>query len=70
MTDNSHNVTFCTHLRYDSEDRIKNLQAIINYYSVNFPNAKFIFAEDDNEHNKAFDSIKWPNKRTNFYFIQ
>ena len=70
MSDLSHNVTFCTHLRYDSKDRLVNLQAIINYYSKNFPNARFIFAEDDVEHNKAFDEITWPSGRTEFYFIK
>lgn len=66
----SDNITFVTHLRYDHEDRIKNLQTIINYYSSNFPRSKFIFIEDDKEHNKNFDNIVWPKKRSTFFFIK
>jgi predicted glycosyltransferase involved in capsule biosynthesis len=65
----SSNITFVTHLRYDNPDRLRNLQTILNYYSLNFPRSKFILVEDDKEHNKNFDNIVWPKKRTQFYFI-
>jgi hypothetical protein len=63
------NITFITHLRMDHSDRAKNLQTILNYYSKNCPGSRFIMVEDDSEHNKGFDSIKWP-KNTSFYFIK
>jgi hypothetical protein len=66
---NYDNITFVTHLRYDHNDRIKNLQTIIKYYSNNFKGSKFIFIEDDKEHNSAFDKITWP-KNTSFYFVK
>ena len=62
-------VTFVTHLRYDSEDRITNLQKILNFYSFYFPNSKFILVEDDVVHNTNFNNIKFPAK-TVFYFLQ
>jgi predicted glycosyltransferase involved in capsule biosynthesis len=65
----SKNITFVTHLRYDHDDRLDNLQTIIDYYSHYFPESKFIFVEDDKEHNKKFDSIKW-HKKTTFYFLK
>lgn len=65
----SKDITFVTHLRYDSHDRLRNLQTVLDYYSLNLPEAKFILVEDDKEHNKAFDQIKWPKSRTQFYFI-
>jgi len=64
------NITFITHLRYDHDDRIKNLQTVINFYSTNFPEAHFIFVEDDVNHNDKFDSIEWPKKRTSFFLIK
>lgn len=64
------NITFVTHLRYDHEDRINNLQTILNYYSKNFPDAQFIFVEDDVQHRSEFDRIIWPKKKTSFYFIK
>lgn len=63
------NVTFVTHLRYDHDDRIKNLQTILNYYSSNIPNSKFIMVEDDSTHNEKFNNIVWP-KGTSFFFIK
>jgi predicted glycosyltransferase involved in capsule biosynthesis len=63
------NVTFITHLRYDHEDRLFNLQSILNYYSQNVPGSKFIIVEDDKEHNTNFDKIKWP-KGTTYFFIK
>jgi hypothetical protein len=65
----SNNITFVTHLRYDSPDRLNNLQIVIDYYGNNLPDSKFIFVEDDIEHNKSFDSIKW-KKGTSFYFLK
>lgn len=66
----SDNITFVTHLRYDHEDRLKNLQTILDYYSLNYPLAKFVLVEDDSTHCSKFDNIKWPKGRTSFYFIQ
>lgn len=60
-------VTFVTHLRYDSEDRVNNFQTVLNYYSTNVPGSKFIVVEDDAKHNPSFNKIKWP-KGTSFYF--
>ena len=60
------NVTFVTHLRYDHTDRVKNLQAILNYYSLYCKNSKFIIVEDDNNHNTNFDSVQWPKGTTYF----
>jgi hypothetical protein len=65
----SENITFVTHLRYDHEDRLDNLQTIIDYYGNNLPNSKFIFVEDDSKHNTNFDKIKW-HKKTAFYFLK
>jgi len=62
-------ITFVTHLRYDSDDRLKNLQTIMDYYYNNIPDVKFIFIEDDSEHNKAFDKLKYP-KGTSFNFMK
>jgi predicted glycosyltransferase involved in capsule biosynthesis len=64
------NVTFVTHLRYDSDDRFNNLQTVMDYYSTNFEGSKFILVEDDKEHNTKYDNIKWPKKRTSFYLIK
>jgi predicted glycosyltransferase involved in capsule biosynthesis len=66
----SKNITFVTHLRYDHEDRVKNLQTVLNYYSTNFPESQFIFVEDDVTHNTEFDKIKWPKGRTSFFIIK
>lgn len=63
-------ITFVTHLRYDSLDRIENLNAIIDYYGSNVKDCKFIFIEDDKEHNKAFDSVKFLKKSTSFCFVK
>ena len=52
-------ITFVTHLRYDNPDRIENLNTIIRYYGTNIKNAKFIFIEDDKQHNQAFDAVKF-----------
>ena len=65
----SSNITFVTHLRYDHQDRLNNLQSILSYYSLNYPEARFILVEDDSAHRKEFDQIKWPKGRTSFYFI-
>ena len=62
-------VTFVTHLRYDSDDRILNLQKILNFYSFYFPNSKFVLVEDSSSHNINFDKIKFPPK-TAFYFLE
>lgn len=67
---NTSDITFVTHLRYDHSDRLKNLQTVLNYYSTNLPEARFIFVEDDSQHRKEFDNIQWPKKRTSFYFIK
>jgi predicted glycosyltransferase involved in capsule biosynthesis len=63
-------ITFVTHLRYDHDDRIDNLNAIIEYYSTNVLNCEFIFVEDDKEHNKAFDKIKFIKGKTKFLFVK
>lgn len=62
-------ITFVTHLRYDSEDRLKNLQTIMDYYYKNIPDSKFIFVEDDSDHNTNFNKLKFP-KGTSFNFIK
>lgn len=62
-------ITFVTHIRYDSEDRVNNLQTTLNYYSSNLPGSKFIIVEDDIQHNTKLDVIEWP-KGTTFYFIK
>jgi predicted glycosyltransferase involved in capsule biosynthesis len=62
-------ITFITHLRYDSEDRLKNLQTILNYYSTNLPDSRFILIQDDSEPNANFKKIKWP-KNTTMLFIK
>lgn len=61
-------VTFILHFRYDSDDRVRNLQTILNYYSRLYVGAKFIIVEDDSVHCTKLDSITWP-KGTSFYFI-
>jgi hypothetical protein len=66
----SKDITFVTHLRYDHQDRLENLQIILNYYSINFPESRFIIIEDDKNHRAEFDTIQWPKKRTSFYFIK
>lgn len=66
----SKNITFVTHLRYDSPDRLDNLQIMIDYYSNILPESKFIFVEDDLEHNKNFDSIRWKKGHTSYYFLK
>jgi hypothetical protein len=63
-------ITFVTHLRYDNPDRLKNLETIINYYSANLLDIKFIFIEDDKEHNKAFDNFPFIKGITSFNFIK
>jgi hypothetical protein len=63
-------ITFVTHLRYDNPDRIQNLNTIINYYGTNIKNSKFIFVEDDKEHNKAFNSVKFIKNSTKFLFVE
>jgi hypothetical protein len=63
-------MTFVTHLRYDNPDRIQNLNTIINYYGSNIKNCKFIFIEDDKEHNKVFDSVKFIKGSTKFSFVE
>ena len=60
-------ITFVTHLRYDHQDRLDNLQCILDFYSFYFPNSRFILVEDDKTHNSAFDKISWPLKKTSFY---
>lgn len=67
--DISNNITFCTHLRYDNDDRINNLQTIINYYSKILPYSNFVFVEDDTKHNEKFNSIKF-TKNTKFLFFK
>lgn len=62
-------ITFITHIRCDSSDRVKNLQTTLNYYSKNIPDSRFIIIEDDVEHNKLLDNIKWP-KNTSAYLIK
>lgn len=66
----SKDITFVTHLRYDHEDRINNLQTILDYYSENFPESQFILVEDDTEHHTGFNKIKWPKGRTSFFIIK
>jgi len=63
-------ITFVTHLRHDHQDRIDNLNAIIDYYSSNILECKFIFVEDDKEHNPIFDSVKFIKGQTKFLFIK
>lgn len=62
-------ISFVTHLRYDHQDRIDNLNAIIDYYATNILNCEFIFVEDDKEHNKAFDKVKFVKGITKFLFV-
>jgi hypothetical protein len=66
----SSNITFVTHLRYDNPDRVDNLQTMIDYYSNILPESKFIFVEDDKEHNVNFDGVKWKKNSTSFYFLK
>ena len=40
-------ITFICHLRIDNDERLRNLQTILNYYSKNIPDSKFIIVEDD-----------------------
>lgn len=63
-------ITFVTHLRLDSEDRLYNLQTILNYYSSNVPNSNFILVEDGESHDVRFDKINWPKNRTSFFFME
>jgi hypothetical protein len=65
-------ITFFAHLRIDCPDRLKNLQTILNYYGNEFPDAKFIFVEDDKEHNKQLNppNIKYPKGRTSIMFME
>jgi predicted glycosyltransferase involved in capsule biosynthesis len=63
-------ITFVTHLRYDSPDRLKNLETVINYYSSNLLDVKFIFIEDDKEHHKAFDNFPFIKGITSFNFVK
>ena len=63
-------ITFVTHLRYDNHDRIENLNTIIRYYSNNIRDVKFIFIEDDREHNKAFDLVNFVKGKTSFNFVK
>lgn len=62
-------ITFITHIRCDSSDRVKNLQTTLNYYSKNLPDSKFIIIEDDIEHNRLLDDVMWP-KNTVAYLIK
>jgi predicted glycosyltransferase involved in capsule biosynthesis len=61
-------ITFFSHLRVDGEDRLRNLQTVLNYYSKEFPEAKFIIVEDDASHNEKLNNIKWP-KGSALYFL-
>jgi hypothetical protein len=63
-------ITFVTHLRYDSPDRLKNLETVINYLATNLADIKFIFIEDDKEHNKAFDTFPFLKGITSFSFVK
>jgi predicted glycosyltransferase involved in capsule biosynthesis len=63
------NITFITHLRYDHDDRVRNLQTTLSYYSSVLEGCKFILVEDDAEHNKNFDRIIWP-KNTSFFLLK
>jgi predicted glycosyltransferase involved in capsule biosynthesis len=63
-------ITFITHLRYDNPDRLKNLETVITYLSQNLVSLKFIFIEDDKEHNKAFDSVNFLKGYTSFNFVK
>lgn len=62
-------ITFVSHLRIDNEDRLRNLQNIINFYSQNIEDVEFIFVEDDKVHNEQLKNIKW-NKNTKFLFME
>jgi predicted glycosyltransferase involved in capsule biosynthesis len=62
-------ITFITHIRYDSEDRLKNLQTVLTYYSMNLPDAKFILIQDDKQPCTHFNKIVWP-KNTTMLFIK
>jgi hypothetical protein len=63
-------ITFITHLRYDSPDRLNNLETVINYLSTYLSDIKFIFIEDDKEHNKAFDNFPFIKGSTSFNFVK
>lgn len=62
-------ITFVTHIRCDSSDRVNNLQTTLNYYSKNLPDSRFIVLEDDKEHNPLLDRVKWP-RNTSVYFYK
>jgi predicted glycosyltransferase involved in capsule biosynthesis len=62
-------ITFVSHLRFDHQDRIDNLNTIIDYYASNILDCKFIFVEDDKEHNKAFDKVNFIKGKTKYMFI-
>jgi hypothetical protein len=62
-------ITFFCHLRVDGQDRLRNLQSILNYYSKNIPGCKFVIVEDDIKHNTLLDNIKWP-KGTALFFME
>ena len=68
MSNIVNDITFIMHFRYDSDDRVRNLQTILNYYSGLYVGAKFIIVEDDASHCTKLDNVKWP-KNTSFYFI-
>jgi len=42
-------ITFIVYIRKDSDERTKNLNLVLPYYTNLFPDAKFIFVEDSSE---------------------
>jgi predicted glycosyltransferase involved in capsule biosynthesis len=44
-------ITFISHIRKDSEERVKNVAIIKRYYEQILPACKFIFVEDDKDKN-------------------
>jgi predicted glycosyltransferase involved in capsule biosynthesis len=62
-------ITFICHLRVDNDERLRNLQTILNYYSKYIPDSKFIIVEDDKTHNTKLNSLSWP-KNTKLIFME
>lgn len=62
-------ITFFAHIRIDCMDRAANLQTVLNYYSKNFPDARFSLVEDDSIHNPILDALKYP-KGTSLNYMQ
>jgi len=42
-------ISFIVHYRKDTEERVKNLHIVYDYYKAIYPNSEFIFVEDDSQ---------------------